>query len=184
MKQSLKTNSLIIFVATVASAFTSCGNESELFDEPVMYQTRAMTRMSMGSEGLGRWVRLEGSCNSRELDICNGIATAQIKITWEGYPNDGDQYVDATCIVTINYNYETTYEVKEIKKEYARIPNGEDAEAEFTVVLENTQTGGTITDRAHHNGFNVVKKGWLPNGSDTPIPMNINFTDSLTIQKL
>lgn len=42
---------MTIFAATVASAITSCGNESELFDEPVMYQTRAMTRADMGGEG-------------------------------------------------------------------------------------------------------------------------------------
>lgn len=50
MKHSLKISSFIIFAATVASAFTSCGNESELFDDPVMYQTRAMTRANMRSE--------------------------------------------------------------------------------------------------------------------------------------
>ena len=52
MRNPLKISSFIIFAATVASAFTSCGNESELFEEPVMYQTRAMggidTRMESG----------------------------------------------------------------------------------------------------------------------------------------
>jgi hypothetical protein len=137
----------------------------------------------MRSEEMGREVRLAGSCSSRDIDICGGIAIANITITWKGYPDEWNDEAEATCKVTIKYGYDTDYEVKSIQEKEARIVGGVHAEADFTVVLENTQTGGTITDRAHHNGFYVVKKGWLPNGSDTPVPMNINLTDSLTIQK-
>lgn len=52
MKHLLKISYLIILAAIVASVSTSCGNESELFEEPVMYQTRAMTRASIGGEGM------------------------------------------------------------------------------------------------------------------------------------
>ena len=51
MRKLFKLSSLIIFVSAVIGMFASCGNDSELFDEPVMYQTRAMTRASMRSEG-------------------------------------------------------------------------------------------------------------------------------------
>ena len=53
MKHSLKISSFIIFAAIAASVFTSCGNDSELFDEPVMFQTRAMAGMDARAE-LGR----------------------------------------------------------------------------------------------------------------------------------
>ena len=65
MKHSLKFSSLIIFATTIASAFTSCGNDSELFEEPVMYQTRAMTRTSMGGEeNMRRYVTTNGPSKS------------------------------------------------------------------------------------------------------------------------
>ena len=61
MKHSLKISSFIIFAAIVASVFTSCGNDSELFDEPVMFQTRAMARASMRIEREeGRYITTNG----------------------------------------------------------------------------------------------------------------------------
>lgn len=51
MKHLLKINYLIIFAAVIASVSTSCGNDSELFEEPVMFQTRAMMGMDTRNEG-------------------------------------------------------------------------------------------------------------------------------------
>ena len=187
MKQSLKISSFIIFTATVASTFTSCGNESELFDEPVMYQTKAMTRASMGGEELGRWVIEEGSCTSDSpISVGNlGIATAIITITWEENPTKEND-IKAFCDVTIHENYRDIWVIEKNEKKYARIPNGEDAEAEFTVELKNTQTGAIERDDfVHYNGTGKVHKKWVSYESNTstpPVPMNINLTDSLTIQ--
>lgn len=186
MKHSLKISSLIIFAATVASAFTSCGNDSELFDEPVVHQTRAMTRASIGGEGMGRWVIDEGSCTSKSpIPVGKlGIATAIITISWEKDPNNND--IEASCDVTIHEIYKEIWKEEKIEKKYARIPNGVDAEAEFIVTLKNTQTGQIEEDYfVHDNGFNVVEKIWVSNNpytSTSPVPMNINLTDSLNIQ--
>ena len=73
MKHSLKISSFIIFAATVASTFTSCGNESELFDDPVMYQTRAMTRANMRSEPLNSEVLRAGKETFHEELIKNQL---------------------------------------------------------------------------------------------------------------
>ena len=80
MKHSLKISSLIIFAATVASAFTSCGNDSELFDEPVVHQTRAMTRASMGGEDPYNRYR-EGSV-TKDITIIEGKVYATIELKW------------------------------------------------------------------------------------------------------
>lgn len=65
MKQLLKICYLIIFAAIVASVSTSCSNDSELFEEPVMYQTRAMTRTNTGGETMKeRHVTNSGNCST------------------------------------------------------------------------------------------------------------------------
>lgn len=85
MKHSLKFSSLIIFATTIASAFTSCGNDSELFDEPVMFQTRAMTRASMRTEQIkSRLLFDEEGTNEASVNVELGTyGTAQTFFSWQ-----------------------------------------------------------------------------------------------------
>ena len=88
MKHSLKISSLIIFAATVASAFTSCGNDSELFEEPIMYQTRAITRASMGGEGGRRYVTTNGP-SIGIYPLTTGEAHIEVTFNWNsGYETE------------------------------------------------------------------------------------------------
>lgn len=73
MKHSLKISSFIIFAAIVASVFTSCGNDSELFDEPVMFQTRAMAGMDARKEPLNSEVLRAGNATFHKELIKNQL---------------------------------------------------------------------------------------------------------------
>ena len=98
MKHSLKISSLIIFAATVASTFTSCGNDSELFDEPVVHQTRAMTRASMGGEGPGQSYITNWGFSTATKSIVEDEASVEVTFSWSsGYVS----YTD--CRPTISF---------------------------------------------------------------------------------
>ena len=92
MKHSLKISSFIIFAAIVASVFTSCGNDSELFDEPVMFQTRAMAGMDTRQEPLYTEV-LKPDSGTKEVTIIPNKVYAQITVSWK---EDSEVRVKAT----------------------------------------------------------------------------------------
>ena len=103
MKHSLKISSLIIFAATIASTFTSCGNDSELFDEPVVHQTRAMTRASMG----GEYYKFYQSGNEcKTFMLIEGKVSATINLVWG--PHNSAIPAVQSYILTPNY-LDTTY---------------------------------------------------------------------------
>lgn len=95
MKHSLKISSFIIFAAIVASVFTSCGNDSELFDEPVMFQTRAMARASMRIEREeGRYITTNGP-SIGIYPIREGEAQLEVTFYWKsGFEHNGCYTVD------------------------------------------------------------------------------------------
>lgn len=125
MKHSLKICSLTIFAATVASAITSCGNESELFDEPVMYQTRAMTRADMGGEGERRYITTNGPSKG-SYHLREGEAHLEVTFDWNsGYEEENHYSVSPyPVLIDDNPNNEGLYVYIYEEKEKPYISNG------------------------------------------------------------
>ena len=103
MKHLFKISYLIIFAAIVASVSTSCGNDSELFDEPVMYQTRAMTRANIGGEYYSHYQ--EGDI-TQPFTIIEGKVSATIYLKWG--PNNSANPAVQSCFLT-PYFIDTDY---------------------------------------------------------------------------
>ena len=209
MKQSLKISSLIIFAATIASAFTSCGNDSELFDEPVVYQTRAMTRASMGGEGPRQQFITNGGISIATKSIVDGEACVEVSFSWS------PGYVSYTyCRPTVSFRdldygdrYEYTF--KEIK-DYPIVMSGggnagirQNAKGEQvwhiditgkkmvyrydTYTRETTSFVFDVADSYYSDiALIIIEKPVSSIYSNNPTihtPTNFGINDSLTIQK-
>ena len=206
MKHLLKISYLITFAVIVASVSTSCGNDSELFEEPVMFQTRAMTRASIGGEGMGG----DYICNSGPSTAIRTIVEgeAQVEVTFNWYPG----YKSAvTCKATINYRdidrydrYEYTFET--IKKHPVEMSCGGfagireyggkqvwhiDVIGKIKVHKYDTYTGNTVSfefdvaDSYYSDELIITNKPHSSIYSNNPIiytPVSFETTDSLTIQ--
>lgn len=206
MKHSLKISSFIIFAATVASTFTSCGNDSELFDEPVVHQTRAMTRASMGGEGMGGDYICNSGPSTAIRTIVEGEAQVEVTFNWDpGYKSE------VTCRPTINYRdldyydrYEYTFrEIKDYQvgmsdsglagiREYGRKQVWHiEVTGKIKVHKYDTYTGNTVSFEFDVSGgydsdeLMIDYKPYSSIYSNNPIiytPVSFETTDSLTIQ--
>ena len=122
MKQLLKICYLIIFAAIVASVSTSCSDDSELFDEPVMYQTRAMMGMdtrvetsreyitNTGPSEVTRWYRVNEVQIRVKFDWKSGYNSTMNNFSAEAYFED----MNDETIYDHDYSDPYIYEYEEI----------------------------------------------------------------------
>lgn len=189
MKHSLKISSFIIFAAIAASVFTSCGNDSELFDEPVMYQTRAMTRASMRIEQtMGEWVIKEPGENVKVESDLGHLGKAYVYFTWYAGSTPGTTYLESKCEIELNNKY---YYREKSKDLVHRAFHTNKPRALYNIeIIEKKYDSytGNVRDTVHqfrHLEFMTKEEVELifkPLG--TQLMNTIANSDSLTIQKL
>lgn len=125
MRKLFKSSSLIIFASVIMGMFASCGNDSELFDEPIMYQTRAMMGMDTRNEGEKRdYVTTDGPSEGF-YNIRTKEAKIKVEFHWRrglesivsGEYNASVHFVDenSEAMYPIEYDdpYVYTYEIVE-----------------------------------------------------------------------
>jgi len=149
MKHLLKISYLIIFASTIASAFTSCGNESELFDEPVMYQTRAMTRADMGGEYYSFY---QSGDITQPFTIIEGKVNATIYLKWG--PNNSANPAVQSCRLTPDYIDATYYDLIYSNYTPEVDVNKKEVRVEFTISSVSQKVydkNGNLIDTIQHN---------------------------------
>lgn len=189
MKQLLKICYLIIFATIVASVSTSCSNDSELFEEPVMYQTRAMTRANMGGEPYKLYE--SGYISSEKIELIENSVYATITLNWgpHGVTNIAAwsfldaEYIDKSYYYVVhNFSPVPTVDINNmevrvgytISSVWQKVDgqNGEDSIIKHPI-MKHIELTGQINE--------------LKNGRSTPFYLNsidYNNIDTLIIHKL
>ena len=185
MKHSLKISSLIIFAATVASAFTSCGNDSELFDEPVVYQTRAMTRAGMGVEVGGiDVIRDDGINVELTVVLADSIGTATTYLNWNAGSAPSSTFPTSPIKCIINLHDTDKYSVKENKRDGRA--HFHDGKPRVIYDIEINEKGRTTPHKFRDTEFigEPVPLVFKPHGAVTITTQSTSIinSDSLTIQ--
>ncbi len=81
MKKKFNSINLAIFATVIMSVFASCG-DSEVFDEPVMFRTRAMGRMTQSIEPSQPYITTGGTETLDPHEIASGLYIT-VTLTWE-----------------------------------------------------------------------------------------------------
>lgn len=104
MKRSFYLLIFITFATIITSLFASCG-DSEIFDEPTMYRTKAMTRMDTRSEPIAYdWFVVNDSSFTEERDLGPlNVAIARVTLEWDGNDKVGNSQarMRASCEIEI-----------------------------------------------------------------------------------